>query len=99
MKVLATKIYFCISYDTLDEWIKEYYDVEDFECSWESPNDTEYAWDNIEKQEQLDQWNVTYIKAALANKGCTIREARTFIEDLVSKEVLPEGNYLLSVCW
>jgi len=86
---LVNKNYFVIDYYEFDKLVKEHIlNSENFECvtDFQMYNNTAKVINNVAKSQddvKINEWSSVY----------------SYIQYLVNKEVLPEGNYLIEASW
>lgn len=76
-----------------------------YECVAENEwnNDSCYSTSNIKKSdaesEFFKQYDLPEIEEAIAKKDGSGLDFHQILEYMVWKEMIPEGNYLIEVCW
>jgi hypothetical protein len=63
----------------------------------ESPNDTDYSL-NIKKEEICD-YDQRILNENIARGHFTCWHLGTMLTDLVNKNIIPQGNYVVNVSW
>ena len=96
---MRTVIYNEFDYQEFDELVNKYYQPKvRFECISDSEwhNDSAYTFVSIKKQE-LDEYEKDSIAKMIVGEG--YYSVNYILKDLVTKGILPEGHYLIAVCW
>lgn len=90
---VKTVSYYQISYSDFDELVNSYFGIEDFDFvgSGERMNDTNYTF-NVKRSDAAvypleDEWWYSY------------SAAYTAFAHLCADGVIPEGTYMVNVCW
>lgn len=83
-----------VDYQDLNRYIMQVYHLDNFEGHLESSNDT--SWEHTVSGNQRDQKELQYI---LDKKSCTIHMVGVVLDDLAFQNLIPEGEYIVSVSW
>jgi hypothetical protein len=86
--------YFESDYDDLNTFIAEMYNLDEFQGTLDSDNDSKHNY-NVELGE-VDQEDLSKI---LENKGCEYWSLEIVLTDMCNKGWIPAGNHLVNVCW
>lgn len=70
----------------------------EFVAAEEAHNYCSYTYNNIERGKELDGWDAGKLDS-LKNGKWVGSMAYTLIQDMVNKEVLDPGNYMIEVYW
>jgi hypothetical protein len=62
---------------------------------FESPNDTDYKHE-IDGKKELDEWDRGRIEQMVKHKGIEAWCLQVVLQDLVNKDVLPAGSYIVT---
>lgn len=91
--------YIAIDYGNLDEFVQEVYNNPSFSCveSDELRNDQQKTY-VIHGKSELGEWDQKAIKELESGQTPSYVTA-TILQDLVNKDLIPPGSYLLFVCW
>jgi len=93
---ITTKTVHEVSYSDLEELIKQTYGQEfSVPADQEIGNDSSINYDNMTKGNDYDREAVMDF-AATGQHEYILAE---ILQDLVEQDLIPEGNYLISICW
>ena len=88
---------FKIDYKDFDRFIKEEYGQPfEFAADVESGNDVWYSWDI--KKRPLSIWELGEVEKFKSGRNPGYM-AITLLQDLVNRDRIPEGRYLIQVSW
>lgn len=96
-QLITTKSVHHIDYSDFENIVKSVYGQDyEFTADEETPNDSSHSYSA--KKGNLNERNRKDIETFM-NTGKYQYLASAFIEDLVDRELLPEGEFLIEVCW
>ena len=82
----------------LDEFAANAYGIEGPFLLCESANDVEYYIEVPEKKD-IDELDVPDLEEMLKTKDVPAYDLHTLLQDMVNKDLLPAGNYLVQMSW
>ncbi len=95
---MKTKVFTEIDYHELDALINKFYGITSYNCvaveEWNNDEDHSFSFE----KESLDEYQEKEIEEIKASK-LPMYSVSTVMQDLVNNDILPEGNYLISICW
>ena len=91
------KTIFEVDYNDLDRFIAHHYQLNYFEGTLESSNDTSHSI-TVEK-EPLSKWDVTDMEKILKDGNCEYWKLHIVLQDLCNKGIIEPGQYLVRVSW
>lgn len=92
-----TVTYYEIEWTALERFVGEIYGQKyDFVSDMEVSNDSEHSF-KVQKR-QFSEWDVKDLEA-FKTTGKTGWRAHLILDDLCNRGLIPEGNYLITVCW
>lgn len=91
---------YIVDYNDLDNFINEYYSLKGvpeyyFVDDEEASNDNTYMF---EVNGEVDEYDETELEAFLNGEAHEFMTG-TLLNDLARKNVIPKGNYIITVCW
>jgi hypothetical protein len=96
---MKTQLYYVMNYGELEKLITKTYALkESYEFVAMELLGNDSSWVVHVEKEPLDEWQETCIqqlKAGQPNEHST----QTIMQDMVNNGQLPEGHYLVEVCW
>ena len=95
-----TKIVHNLSWHEFEDFVKNTYGVDqyDFVQSEEVNNDSCTPYQDIMKC-KLEEWDEKRVSNFVKADGNITFIAITLLQDMVNKDVLPEGTFMIDVCW
>jgi hypothetical protein len=88
--------YLVVDYMDFDEFVTEVYGLKDrFCCAAEGEFNNDSCYQFTAEKEEIDE----YYLNALPNNDNRWISLDTVFTDLCNKDLIEEGNYLLTVCW
>ncbi len=91
--------FWTVSYHELDELVKETYG-HDFEvvAALELSNDS-CAEVRVDKEQERDEWTQRQWTEWIEDGEYSYGTTGQILNDLCRQEIIPEGRYLIRVCW
>lgn len=86
-----------VDYNALDKFIAHHYQLDDFEGSLESSNDTTHSY-HVEK-EPVRSWNQEHLERIIKDKNCEYWKLDLVLTDMCNKGLIEPGQYLVRVSW
>lgn len=94
----SKKVMFEVDYGDFERFVKETYGQDySFVASEECGNDSVHNF-NVTEKEALDEYDQKRL-ATFKELGSYSFFNRTILQDLVNRDLIEPGNYLISVCW
>jgi hypothetical protein len=98
MLKVQTQIVHRVDYNDLEEFIQEEYGHSiSIVADLESSNDSAETF-SIVKKEILSRWDLEKVEKFKAT-GDYDRSTSALLQDLVNRDLAPEGNYVIDICW
>lgn len=98
---MKDKIYHVIEDNEFDKLVKEKLGF-NYECiaANEWNNDSSYTSDNVTRKDWESEFDQNELLNLIdSNNDGNIISFHTILSYMVYKEMLPDGNYLIDVCW
>lgn len=89
-----------IEYYEFEQIVKRVYGATkySFVATEECGNDSDHSFD-VSNKEALDEWEMKSIAEFIEKKGLKTYVNYTLFKDLVNRDELEPGQYLVTVCW
>ncbi len=82
----------------LDKFVSQAYGRDkDFQLC-EAANDTEYYFE-VKEKEEIDKLDKPSLEEIFKSNEVPIYDLHVLLQDMVNKDMLPAGNYLVRVSW
>ena len=96
---MEQKTFYILTYHELDKLIADTYKVSGYECVAEEEwnNDSSYTFNSVNGS--LKEYEGDRVSKWLNGTGRPMYCTGIFLSMLVRDNVLPFGNYLVTVCW
>lgn len=97
---IETKLTHYVNYNDFEKFVQSTYNVENYEfaSSEECSNDTAHTSSNVVKK-PLDKWTQGDLDKFINENGNRQYMMHTLLQDMVNRDLIPEGNYVINVSW
>lgn len=88
-----------VNYSDWESFVAKEYNVKDYQiaCAEEMSNDPAFM-SNVHKKE-LATYEVEKLNKFVASNGGTSWVIQLLLQDLVNRDKIPEGTYVIDICW
>lgn len=96
---INTKVVHEVRYGDLEKFVKETYGKKYcFVASQECGNDSSHSF-NISEKEPLDEWDQGKLDLFLKNEKAETVYPSILLQDMVNRDLIPTGSYVVRVSW
>ena len=96
---INTKVVHQVEYSDMERFVSETYGKRySFVASEECGNDSSHSY-AVRKKEALDEWDQRDLKLFIERPDSECLRARLLLQDMVNKDLIPTGDYVIRVSW